>query len=359
MLQGARKRTAMTLVELLVVMAIIIIFTAMTAAFYPANQADRELSRFSNTVQSALLSARNRAKAERLPTGIRFYADTNVRTKVGSVVLIQKPAPLDGISFGGVGVIENPPTSGAYYLNFVSPAASSVLNNGGEYIVLDSGEVARLSTSTSMLLDNKNTNTGFVSRLPMAPEPPSFTKYKIYGSPVELSGDTPFELSAIIEIQMPNTPLYRLEPTGAPFLTALPSTPLFTFTPSFTQATYFPPQRPGPPPPLIPPPSYMEIIFNPDGTLNNSTTDVYLHLHNFESLFGTGPSYSDGNFSRDAILAVRKMSGSIGVYEVGQMINFTPILPTPPNADEKLLILYNSLNHQPYQFAIDPRNKGI
>ena len=209
------------------------------------------------------------------------------------------------------------------------------------------------------LLDNKNTNTGFVSRLPMAPASPSYTKYKIYGSPVELSGDTPFELSAIIEIQMPNTPLYRLEPTGAPFLTALPSTPLFTFTPSFTQATYFPPQRPGPPPPLIPPPSYMEIIFNPDGTLNNSTTDVYLHLHNFESLFGTGPSYSDGNFSRDAILAVRKMSGSIGVYEVGQMINFTPILPTPPNADEKLLILYNSLNHQPYQFAIDPRNKGI
>jgi type II secretory pathway pseudopilin PulG len=68
----------MTLVELLVVMAIIVIFTAMTAAFYPANQADRELSRFSNTVQSALLSARNRAKADRLPTGIRFYdSDAN------------------------------------------------------------------------------------------------------------------------------------------------------------------------------------------------------------------------------------------------------------------------------------------
>ena len=98
MLQGARKRTAMTLVELLVVMAIIVIFTAITAAFYPANQADRELSRFSSTVQSALLSARNRAKAERLPTGIRFYADSN--GKVGNVVLIQKPAPLDGLSFG-------------------------------------------------------------------------------------------------------------------------------------------------------------------------------------------------------------------------------------------------------------------
>ena len=360
MMQVAIKRTAMTLVELLVVMAIIVIFTAMTAAFYPANQADRELSRFSNTVQSALLSARNRAKAERLPTGIRFYADPNFRTKVGSVVLIQKPAPLDGMSFGGVGVTETPANSGVFLVTFATPLVSGTgdkILTVGDYIVLNTGEMARFSGNVGinqMQLDNLNTNTGFVSKLQTNPQ-----GYKIFRGAIDLSGDTPFELSATIEIQMPNTPLYRLEPTGAPFLTALPSTPLFTFTPSFTQATYFPPQRTGPPPPLIPPPSYMEIIFNPDGTLNNSTSDVYLHLHNFESLFGTAPSYADGNFSRDAILAVRKMSGSIGVYEVGQMINFTPILPTPPDADQKLMILYNSLNHQPYQFAIDPRNKGI
>ena len=99
MLQGTRKRTAMTLVELLVEMDIIVIFTAITAAFYPANQADRELSRFSNTVQSALLSARNRAKAERLPTGIRFYADPNSPPKVGSVVLIQKQALQEHFKF--------------------------------------------------------------------------------------------------------------------------------------------------------------------------------------------------------------------------------------------------------------------
>ena len=307
MLQGTRKRTAMTLVELLVVMAIIVIFTAITAAFYPANQADRELSRFSNTVQSALLSARNRAKAERLPTGIRFYADPNSPTKVGSVVLIQKPAPLDGLSFGkGMWVTGNT-------INFVdSVAANGVLNIGGEYIVLESGEVARLSTITPMLLDSSNTNTGFISKLPTTPPPPpnlplpsDYTKFKIYRSAVELSGDTPFELSNTIEIQIPSTLRFPL-----------PS--------SFTQASYFPPQLPAPA--AANPPLYFEIIFNPDGSLNNSTSEVYLHLHNFESL--------SGDYSRDAILAVRKMSGSIGVYEVG-----------PTGA--------------PYQFAIDPRNKGI
>jgi len=299
MLQGTRKRTAMTLVELLVVMAIIVIFTAITAAFYPANQADRELSRFSSTVQSALLSARNRAKAERLPTGIRFYADSN--GKVGSVVLIQKPAPLDGLSFGkGMWVTGNK-------INFVdSVAAIGVLNIGGEYIVLDSGEVARLST-TPMLLDSSNTNTGFISKLPNTPPPlntplPSdYTKFKIYRSAVELSGDTPFELSNIIDI-------------------------LFTgLAGSFTNALATPPLY-----------LYFEIIFNPDGSLNNSTSEVYLHLHNLESL--------SGDYSRDAILAVRKMSGSIGVYEVG------PVDPANLNDISK---------HNPTLFAKDPRNKGI
>jgi len=311
MLLGARKRTAMTLVELMVVMSIIVLFTAITAAFYPANQADRELSRFSSTVQSALLSARNRAKAERLPTGIRFYADTNSPTKVGSVVLVQKPAPLDGLSFGkGMWVTGNT-------INFVdSVAATGVLNIGGEYIVLDSGEVARLSTTTPMLLDSSNTNTGFISKLPTTPPPPNlplpsdYTKFKIYRSPVELSGDTPFELSNIIDILFTGS--------AGSFTNALATPPLYL---------------------------YFEIIFNPDGSLNNSTSEVYLHLHNFESFVGTGPSYSDSNFSRDAILAVRKMSGSIGVYEVGQPIDFAN-----PN---------DITRHNPNLFAKDPRNKGI
>ena len=305
MLQGATKRTAMTLVELLVVMAIIVIFTAMTAAFYPANQADRELSRFSNTVQSALLSARNRAKAERLPTGIRFY-DSDANGKVDSVVLIQKPAPLDGLSFGkGMWVTENTP--GAFYVNFVdSVAANGVLNIGGEYIVLDSGEVARLSSTTLMLLDSSNTNTGFIPKLPNTPPPPTpplpsdYTKFKIYRSAIELSGDTPFELSNTIEIFL-----------ASGSLSVVPASV------SVTGAA--------------------DIIFNPDGSLNNSTSEVYLHLHNLES-----PA---GDYSRDAILAVRKMSGSIGVYEVGQPIDFAN--PT------------DITKHNPNLFAKDPRNKGI
>jgi type II secretory pathway pseudopilin PulG len=291
MLQGARNRTAMTLVELVVVMTIIITFTAITAAFYPANQADRELSRFSSTVQSALLSARNRAKAERLPTGIRFY-DSDANGKVDSVVLIQKPAPLDGLIVGNVTV--NPMTS---VLGF--PATYQGVINPGDFMLLESGDVATIATAIPNATVT-NASSGFIQNLSAYG-----TKYKIFRGAIDLPGDTPFELSNIIEIQIPSTLRF-----------SLPS--------SFTQASYFPPQLPAPA--AANPPLYFEIIFNPDGSLNNFTSEVYLHLHNFESLAG--------DYSRDAIIAVRKMSGSIGVYEVG-----------PTGA--------------PYQFAFDPRNKGI
>ena len=334
MLQGTQKRTAMTLVELLVVMAIIVIFTAMTAAFYPANQADRELSRFSNTVQSALLSARNRAKAERLPTGIRFY-DLDANGRVDSVVLIQKPAPLDAYAVGGGG---NPPTAGSLtvtmsgidaYIAF--PNSYSVQGNIkiNDFITLESGDVAKIDgLITPPTMANPNTvyslggnplipmdvtksySSGFSSALTLSP-----TKFKVYRSAVELSGDTPFELSNTIEVQMPTT-------VGSPL-------------DSFTSAYCFLASLPPPTNRVYP--FYMDIIFNPDGSLNNSTSEVYLHLHNFEALAG--------DYSRDAILAVRKMSGSIGVYEVGQPIDFTN--PT------------DILKHNPTLFAKDPRNKGI
>jgi len=286
MLQGGRKRNAMTLVELVVVMTIIITFTAITAAFYPANQADRELSRFSSTVQSALLSARNRAKAERLPTGIRFY-DSDSNGKVDSVVLIQKPAPLDGLIVGNVTV--NPMTS---VLGF--PATYQGVINPGDFMLLESGDVATIATAIPNATVT-NASSGFIQNLSAYG-----TKYKIFRGAIDLSGDTPFELSNIIEI--------------------------FVGSGSLSIA-----------PPSVSVSGAYDIIFNPDGSLNNSPTDIYLHLHNFEAVAR--------DYSRDAILAVRKMSGSIGVYEVGQPIDFAN-----PNDITK---------HNPNFFAKDPRNKGI
>ena len=294
------KRSAMTLVELLVVMAIIIIFTAITVGFYPANHADRELSRFSNTVQSSLLSARNRARTERLPTGIRFYADGNPLVnpqippkKVVSVVMIQKPAPLDAFVVGlgnpvagAIVEVESPPMSGNFIYSF--PIQGVII--AGDFITLASGDVASFLTNTNPLNFNPlNRTSGFFQNLRS-----NLQKYKIFRSPIELSGDKPFELSDTIEIVLFGNPT--------------------SVTNAVTQANTS---------------WYFDIIFNPDGSLQNSNYNIYLHLHNFDSVSG------------DAILVVRKMTGSIGVYEVGP-VDFV-----------------NPSNHNPYLFAKDPRNKGI
>jgi hypothetical protein len=252
-------------------------------------------------VQSALLSARNRAKAERLPTGIRFY-DSDANGKVDSVVLIQKPAPLDAYAVGGGG---NPPTAGSLTVTMLGNDANIAFSNSypvqgniktNDFIVLDSGDVAKvdLVNPNSVKSSSGSYSSGFSSAITALP-----TKFKVYRSAIELSGDTPFELSNIIDI-------------------------LFTGSAgSFTNA-------------LAPSLLYFDIIFNPDGSLNNSASEVYLHLHNLES-----PA---SDYSRDAILAVRKMSGSIGVYEVG------PVDPANLNDITK---------HNPTLFAKDPRNKGI
>jgi len=296
-----RKRLAMTLVELMVVMAIVIMFAAITAAFYPANQADRELSRFSNSVQSALLSARNRARADRLPTGIRFYADTVTPTRVGNVVLIQKPAPVLGSTLGPLNLNENPPSSGNYQLDLTpfptDPLTGKKAISDGDFFTLPKGEVGRVAIQTINMMEVAFFNNDKISSGFRAEINSSNTSYKLFKSVVELTGDKPFELSDTIEISFP-------------ILNALTNVPFLSGS------------------------NYFDVLFNPDGSLQNTlTNDVFLQLHNFEAQVG--------DYSRDAILAVRRITGSIGVYEVGPIDLVTPA------------------NSKPYLFAMDPRNKGI
>ena len=335
------KRLAMTLVELMVVMSIVILFAAITAAFYPANQADRELSRFSNSVQSALLSARNRARADRLPTGIRFYADSTNPNRVGNVITIQKPSAIEASQIGNAitsNLIENPPSSGIYQLMINFPPTypiSSVLHSG-DFVVLDSGDVAKIDSFVAPSAMNPNpnatiSNSGSYSTSFLQNNSSNPLKYKLYRGLDELSGDKPFELSDTIEIGMP---ISSVNFSSSTFVYPLP---LLTY--ANVPSTYpFPPTSN----------NYFDIVFMPDGSLqNNLQSDIFLHLRNFESVAGTGPSFSNVDFSRDAILVVRRTTGATGVFEVGPIID----LSYPNRTD--------ATKHNPYLFAKDPRNKGI
>jgi prepilin-type N-terminal cleavage/methylation domain-containing protein len=89
-----RMRPAFTLVELLVVMALILVLAALAVAFYPDISTSERASRGAGNVQSWLLIAKQRAKRDRLPTGIRFLPYTAPGTSLifcNQMQYIQQP----------------------------------------------------------------------------------------------------------------------------------------------------------------------------------------------------------------------------------------------------------------------------
>jgi prepilin-type N-terminal cleavage/methylation domain-containing protein len=73
---AVRYRQAFTLVELIIVMAIILLLATLAVAFFPDISTSDRATRGASSVQSWLLTAKQRAKRDGLPTGIRFLVYT-------------------------------------------------------------------------------------------------------------------------------------------------------------------------------------------------------------------------------------------------------------------------------------------
>ena len=82
-----RRRPAFTLIELLVVIALILVVTAIGVMAIPSVQ-DRNMQTGADQLQGWLLIAKQRAKREGLPTGLRFDFTNNQATQC---VYIQQP----------------------------------------------------------------------------------------------------------------------------------------------------------------------------------------------------------------------------------------------------------------------------
>jgi prepilin-type N-terminal cleavage/methylation domain-containing protein len=92
------KRTGFTLVELLVVIAIIMILAGIAAAFLPVIGDSDRAARGGTMLQQWILTAKQKALRDQVPTGIRLsatpYTDTNgtvVTTQVLSCQYIEQP----------------------------------------------------------------------------------------------------------------------------------------------------------------------------------------------------------------------------------------------------------------------------
>jgi len=222
----AYRRDAFTLVEMLVVIAIMLVIAALGAAFAPSINDNQKLTRAVDNLEQWLLTAKMRAKRDRLSTGLRFVqapgdAIITPGPAYSQFQYIQQPEPLSGgyTSAGAVAgqlTFAGQVTPGVETVTFsgvdftlggtpfpnqwlVQPGDYLEINGGGVYII---GQVSPTSPTNTLVLGIPNATNPFVN----APTPTPYdlslsipattptTNYRILRQPRLLIGEEPLTL---------------------------------------------------------------------------------------------------------------------------------------------------------------------
>jgi len=372
------NRKVFTLVELLVVMSIMIIFGAMTVAFYPSVSSDNELSRIANQVQGMIVGARQTARRELVATGIRFLPSTNPNV-CEQLLLIQKPADIYGYTFGPM-IYQVGPLN----VNIASFVAPSAVNNPLKYqqlisvvqfpypvwsssseeelvkegdLLINMNELppkaCRILGKPNFAIFNNGLNTQINSDYPIGSYPRGWTNvflpndlalidvgdynpfqngnspvsptlayqpknYRIIRNPRVIPGEKPIDLPANFEISLITQSSFTVFPTAQ--TTAGDPAPVpvaVNLSKGFS--------------------GELDIVFDSNGSISSqsASSDVYLWLHRKDSEIG--------DFNQDAIICIRKKNGAVGIFPVNPLT-----YGTAPN-----------FYFDPFSFAKNPSNEGL
>lgn len=225
-----RKRRAFTLVELLVVLGIILLMAALGVAFVPRASERQKTSRGADQLQGWLLIAKQWAKKDRIPTGIRLLPGQTYPSKAAAnsafitdLQYIQQPADFyqQGTSIAAetrvIGGNSFPVVRGYYTANNTGFDFFGGLGAGGsslwpvqvgDYLeIKNGGPVFRIIGVIADPLANPQTpNLGNILVISRAADSAvgglglSTMEYRIFRAPRPLQGESPLQLPSEVAI---------------------------------------------------------------------------------------------------------------------------------------------------------------
>jgi prepilin-type N-terminal cleavage/methylation domain-containing protein len=148
-----KRRSAFTLVELLVVIGIILIIAALGVTMLPRFQQDQKVQRGADQLQQFLLIARQRAKRDQLATGVRLYI-TPGSNLVNQLAYIQQPAPFTGGNLTSASVVNGIPT-----VNFDPNTVDLVGASGLDLSLVQAGDYLQISDGPLHYIQSVNSPT--------------------------------------------------------------------------------------------------------------------------------------------------------------------------------------------------------
>jgi prepilin-type N-terminal cleavage/methylation domain-containing protein len=300
----SHTRRALTLTELLVVLALILLLAALGYALVPAMFGNQRRAGASDQLTLWLLTARQRAKRDALPTGLRLLPQADDAGNVvfqpdGSVLVrqlryVQQPEPFTGGSCEGVrdGVAT---FLGVDFYGGGS-ATDEYLVQPGDYLELRGGgpvyAIAAVE-QTRLLLGDTTVN------------PPEFAptaSYRVLRKPRPLPGEKVLELSGDVAIDL-GPPSETDRVTGQP-LSFRPPAP--------TRSVRVPERHVGGG--IAPRKLILEVVFSPTGAVvGPQSGKVILWLRDATA--------APPDFGSPSLLVIPVSTGFIGAYDVAPGAN--------------------------------------
>lgn len=249
----AYRRDGFTLIEMMVVIAIILALAALAAAFAPRVTDNQKMTRAVDLLEQWLLTAKMRAKRDGLSTGLRFIqAPGDAMGAYSQFQYIQQPEPLTGgacvVTGPGMYPYTNPTTgvtnnytggllisAGGGFISFVgvdftlggAVGLTQALVAPGDYLEVNGGgayQIASANTNKIQLV-----NSAYAQPLKIT-EPT--TNYRILRQPRILIGEEPLILPNNYAANFGNLPGYLPATSGCNVLPGASGAYEILFSPS-------------------------------------------------------------------------------------------------------------------------------